>query len=92
MESASFTNQSVALAQVKKKYSTKELFKLFRIYFWLFIKQSKAKLSNEPFRVAQTELTDFYQTNPIARASSIMAKCIKEFENRQADAKKQQAL
>lgn len=69
MESASFTNQSVALAQ-----------------------QSKAKLSNEPFRVAQTELTDFYQTNPIARASSIMAKCIKQFENRQADAKKQQAL
>ena len=29
----------------------------------------------------QTQLTQFYMTNSISRASSTMAKCIKTFEN-----------
>lgn len=41
-----------------------------------------SKLSNEPFKAFQTELSQFYMTNPIARASSTMAKCVKSFEQK----------
>ena len=30
----------------------------------------------------QTELSQFYMTNPIARNSTTMAKCVKSFEQR----------
>lgn len=43
--------------------------------------------SNEPLRAKQTELSQFYMTDPISRASSTMAKCVKAFE---ASKKKQQ--
>jgi len=45
--------------------------------------QSKnAKLSSEPLKAMQTELSQFYMTNPIARNSTTMAKCVKSFEQR----------
>ena len=45
------------------------------------------KLSADPLRVEQTELSQFYMTNSVTRASSTMAKCVKSFEQH----KKQQA-
>lgn len=52
---------------------------------------SKAKLSNELLKVMQNELSDFYMTNTVARASSTMAKCVKSFEHKkQQDASKSQ--
>ncbi len=38
----------------------------------------------------QTELSDFYMTNPISKASITMAKCVKSFEQRQNASKNQQ--
>lgn len=43
---------------------------------------STAKLSSEPLKAFQTELSQFYMTNPVARASSTMAKCVKSFEQK----------
>jgi len=42
---------------------------------------SSAKLSAEPLKVNQVELSEFYMTNSIARASTTMAKCVKSFEH-----------
>lgn len=46
------------------------------------LKASNAKLSTEPLKAFQTELSQFYMTNPVARASSTMAKCVKSFEQK----------
>jgi len=43
---------------------------------------STTKLSSEPLKAFQTELSQFYMTNPVARASSTMAKCVKSFEQK----------
>lgn len=40
--------------------------------------------SSEPLRAWQTELTDYYMTNPISRSSKTMAECVKAFEQRNA--------
>lgn len=56
----------------------------------LFFKLSQAKLSNQPLKAAQTELSDFYLTNSISRASSTMAKCVKSFEHNMKNKEKQQ--
>lgn len=37
----------------------------------------KAKLDKTPLIPPQVELTDFYMTDPISRASQTMAKCVK---------------
>lgn len=47
-----------------------------------------AKVSAEPLKAEQTELSQFYMTNSVARASSTMAKCVKSFEQHK---KEQQA-
>jgi len=52
---------------------------------------SSAKLSAEPLRADQVELSEFYMTNSIARASSTMAKCVKSFEHNKNKAAKQSA-
>jgi len=54
------------------------------------LKLSQAKLSNQPLKAAQTELSDFYLTNSISRASSTMAKCVKSFEHNMKNKEKQQ--
>jgi len=48
---------------------------------------SKSKLSTEPLKAFQTELSQFYMTNPVARASSTMAKCVKSFEHKKQQKK-----
>lgn len=48
---------------------------------------SKDKLSTEPLKAFQTELSQFYMTNPVARASSTMAKCVKAFEHKKLQKK-----
>jgi NADH dehydrogenase (ubiquinone) Fe-S protein 1 len=48
---------------------------------------SNSKPSNEPFRALQTQLSDFYMTNSISRASSTMAKCVKAFEQNQKNSR-----
>lgn len=54
---------------------------------------SNAKLSvDKPLRVAQTELSHFYMTNSIARASSTMAKCVKSFEEMKSSTKSAQKM
>lgn len=52
---------------------------------------SSGKLSAEPLRADQIELSEFYMTNSIARASSTMAKCVKSFEHNKNKAAKQKA-
>lgn len=46
-----------------------------------------SKFSAEPLKVDQVELSDFYMTNSISRASSTMASCVKSFEKRNAPKK-----
>ena len=50
---------------------------IFKVFF---LKVSNGKLESQPLKALQTELSDFYMTNSIARASSTMAKCVKSFE------------
>lgn len=38
------------------------------------------KISNEPLKAWQKDLSDFYMTNSISRSSKIMATCVKSFE------------
>ena len=42
----------------------------------LFLQTTGAKLSNAPLEAQQTQLKDFYMTDPISRASQTMAKCV----------------
>lgn len=37
----------------------------------------QSELLNEPFKSAQTQLSEFYMTNSVTRASQTMAKCVK---------------
>lgn len=60
------------------------------LYFQKKNQQNQTKLSNEPLTVPQTELSDFYMTNPVSRNSVTMAKCVKSFESRQNANKKTQ--
>lgn len=60
------------------------------LFFLINIKKSQSKLSKEPLKVPQTELSDFYMTNPISKASITMAKCVKSFEQRKNASKNQQ--
>ena len=48
---------------------------------------SNSKPNNEPFKALQNQLSDFYMTNSISRASSTMAKCVKAFEQNQRNSK-----
>ncbi len=50
------------------------------IYFSFNLKNVNSKVDNQPFRVSQHVLSDFYLTNSIARASPTLAKCVKSFE------------
>jgi NADH dehydrogenase (ubiquinone) Fe-S protein 1 len=40
------------------------------------------KLSNEPLKSSQLQLSDFYMTDSISRASPTMAKCVRAFDKR----------
>jgi len=53
-----------------------------------FAEKSKAKVdSKTPFLAIQSELSDFYMTNSISRASPTMAKCVKSFEKTKQEKK-----
>ncbi|CAF0833742.1 unnamed protein product [Brachionus calyciflorus] len=51
----------------------------------------KPALSKEPIRAWQTELGDFYMTNPISRASLTMARCVQSFKKTNEPVKQTQA-
>lgn len=52
------------------------------LYFYNLFQSINTKLSNEPFKSTQLELSDFYMTDSISRASPTMAKCVKAFAKR----------
>ncbi|RNA38713.1 NADH-ubiquinone oxidoreductase 75 kDa mitochondrial [Brachionus plicatilis] len=51
----------------------------------------KTKLSNEPIRAFQTELSDFYMTNSISRASLTMARCVQAYKKNNEPVKQTQS-
>ncbi len=48
------------------------------------------KVNNEALTVSRHQLTDFYLTNSIARASPTLAKCVKSFEQNVRNNKQKQ--